>query len=307
MYKTKEKNKVTLALWIDMIVTHIDTIATNHLPIVISIWWWSASGKTSQVSNKIIKYYQNHNISVLHLTMDNYNIGQKEMKNKWMDLTNFDLPEVVDIDLLSTHIHALKHCETIQMPDYSFVNNGPTWHTITIKSANIIVLDGLFVNIKQRKLPVDFKIFVDCSMPGMIIRRLVRDTVKWWRKWQSPIDCLKQLVNTVLPSHIKYILPSRHQSDIVIENDFDPIKEPILAPINDQSEIKFEYIIEKNIYPIYSSYARILLLHQFNNNTKKYFFVYDDDWNHNDNNYSIRFEIDKDLYNKIKKMLQSDI
>lgn len=82
----------------------------------------------------------------------------------------------------------------------------------------------------------DIKTYVDVSLHGMILRRLMRDIDRGSR---TIAQNMKYILDTVKPMQEKYIDPTVRNADLVISNDYNPVIESSNAKAQEH-QIKFE-------------------------------------------------------------------
>lgn len=186
-------------------------------PIIVEVAGGSASGKTTAVAERIKEAFDDKAIII---SMDDYYRGGEFMKNEAQkgNILNLDQPEALDLELLRSHLKALKAGKEIQKPVYSFKTGEPTG-TETLRPNRVIIAEGLFALNDILAGEGDVKAFVDIGFHGRILRRILRD-VK--RTGQRPADILKYFSEVVEPMHEKYVQSTRKNADIVIKNEYSP-------------------------------------------------------------------------------------
>ncbi len=181
-------------------------------PILIGIAGGSASGKTS-VSKRIKDTFSNGN-SVLIMRQDDYYKDQSHMRMEERISVNYDHPFAFDNDYLLAQLKELIQGHAIEKPTYDFVQLTRGKRTETCLSADVIVLEGLFVleDEKIRDL-LDIKVFIDTAADVRFIRRLLRDVKERGRTVDSVVT---QYLRTVRVMHDSFIEPSKRYADIII-------------------------------------------------------------------------------------------
>ncbi len=181
-------------------------------PILIGIAGGSASGKTS-VSKRIKDTFSNGN-SVLIMRQDDYYKDQSHMSMEERISVNYDHPFAFDNDYLLAQLKELIQGHAIEKPTYDFVQLTRGERTETCLSADVIVLEGLFVleDEKIRDL-LDIKVFIDTAADVRFIRRLLRDVKERGRTVDSVVT---QYLRTVRVMHDSFIEPSKRYADIII-------------------------------------------------------------------------------------------
>lgn len=181
-------------------------------PILIGIAGGSASGKTS-IAHCIENEYADER-SVTIIRQDDYYKDQSDMTMEERRQTNYDHPLAFDNDLMLEHLNQLIEGNPIHIPTYDFVNLTRGTETHICYSADVIVVEGLFVleDPKIREL-LDIKVFVDTPADIRLIRRLKRDVKERGRTMDSVIQ---QYTVTVRTMHETFIEPSKRYADIII-------------------------------------------------------------------------------------------
>ena len=181
-------------------------------PVVIGVAGGSASGKTSVA--KILKQEFNDTKSVTIIRQDDYYRDQSDMPFSERLKTNYDHPFAFDNELLIDQLDALIAGETVEKPTYDYVNHTRSTVTEVVSSADVIVLEGLFVledeEIRKR---LDIKIYIDTDADVRFIRRLKRDVRDRGRTLESVCD---QYMNTVRVMHEAFVEPSKKYADVII-------------------------------------------------------------------------------------------
>jgi uridine kinase len=181
-------------------------------PIIIGIAGGSASGKTL-ISKRLKKAFESAN-SVIIIKQDDYYLDQSHMEMEERIKTNYDHPFAFDNDLLVTHLKQLINRQSIHKPTYDFVNHTRSEMIEHVESADVVVIEGLFVleNSQLRDL-CDIKVFVETEADVRFIRRLSRDVHQRGRSLDSVIE---QYMKTVRVMHEQFIQPSKKFADVII-------------------------------------------------------------------------------------------
>jgi uridine kinase len=181
-------------------------------PIIIGIAGGSASGKTL-ISKRLKKAFESAN-SVIIIKQDDYYLDQSHMEMDERIKTNYDHPFAFDNDLLVAHLKRLIGRQSIDKPTYDFVNHTRSHIIEHVDSADVVVIEGLFVleNSQIRDL-CDIKVFVETEADVRFIRRLSRDVHQRGRSLDSVIE---QYMKTVRVMHEQFIQPSKKFADVII-------------------------------------------------------------------------------------------
>ena len=176
---------------------------------VIGITGGSGSGK-STIVRKISEVCPDF----VFIPQDNYYRSAVFVNNSNITAYNFDHPDAFDMELLHSHLSALKNFESIDMPQYDFVHHCRMKETIRLEPAPLVIVEGLMVlyDPEIRKL-LDLKIYVDTPDDIRFIRRLLRDINERGRTLDSVV---KQYLEVVRPGHASFIEPTKEYADLII-------------------------------------------------------------------------------------------
>lgn len=127
---------------------------------------------------------------------------------------NYDHPDSIETSLLINHLKELKKGNSIQRPEYSFVNHQRESQTVTVVPKKVIIVDGILIfENKELRDMMDIKIFVDTDADLRFIRRLLRDVQERGRTLDSVVN---QYCTTVKPMHEQFVEPSKKYADIIV-------------------------------------------------------------------------------------------
>lgn len=179
-------------------------------PIVVGIAGGTGSGKSTITSSLKEKLRD----SVVVIEQDSYYKDQSTLPFEERIKTNYDHPFAFDNDLLVEHVLSLKGQKSIEKPIYDFETHNRKKETILVEPCDVIIVEGILILYEEavRDL-LDIKIFVDTDSDVRIIRRILRDIKERGRTLDSVI---MQYLNTVRPSHLQFIEPSKRYADIIV-------------------------------------------------------------------------------------------
>ena len=182
----------------------------NIDPIIIGIAGGTGSGKSTLADN--IKKEFAHNITMI--SHDFYYKDHPELPFEERTKLNYDHPDSIETSLLIEHLKELKKGNSIERPEYSFINHQREDKTVTVVPKKVIIVDGIliFENKELRDL-MDIKIFVDTDADIRFIRRLLRDVQERGRTLDSVVT---QYCTTVKPMHEQFVEPSKKYADIIV-------------------------------------------------------------------------------------------
>jgi len=184
-------------------------------PFIIGIAGGSGSGKTFFLKC-FLKHFSQNEVSLI--SQDDYYFpvppGMSAEENK---LFNFDLPDTIDHQHFEDDINSLLQGRSITKKEYTFNNPSAIPKILEIKSAPIIIVEGLFI-LYFRKLSalLDMKIFIDADDDIALQRRLKRDLLE---RGYSHDDVMYKWVNHVVPAYKEYLLPYKDECDQIITNN----------------------------------------------------------------------------------------
>lgn len=179
--------------------------------IVIGIAGGTASGKTT-LAEKL--HSDSKNLATVVIRMDDYYKNSPHLSFEERTKQNYDHPNAFDTTLLVEHLRQLKKGQTIHQPTYDFKKHMRSAKTIEVKSAPVIILEGIMLfAIPEILAEIDYKIFVDTPADIRLLRRIKRDIEERGRDFQSVSD---QYLATVRPMHDLYVEPSKVHADIIV-------------------------------------------------------------------------------------------
>jgi uridine kinase len=179
--------------------------------LIVGIAGGSGSGKTTVV-NKVIDVF--HRDQVIVLPQDAYYKDNSHLPLDERQKINFDHPDSVEFSLLIDHLNKLKKGQEIEMPIYSYLTCIRSEETITVKPARVIIVEGILILVDSGLRNVlDIKVFVDADADDRLDRVIRRDIVE---RGRSVLMVLDRYHETVKPSHLQFIEPSKRYADVII-------------------------------------------------------------------------------------------
>jgi len=179
--------------------------------LIVGIAGGTGSGKTTVV-NKVIEVFPNDEVIVIpqdSYYKDNSNVSLEERQK-----INFDHPDSVEFDLLIDHLKQIKDGKPVEMPIYSYLTCLRAKETIPIKPARVVLVEGILIltDLGLRNI-LDIKVFVDADADDRLGRVIQRDIKE---RGRSVLKVLERYHDTVKPSHLQFIEPSKRYADIII-------------------------------------------------------------------------------------------
>lgn len=179
--------------------------------LIVGIAGGTGSGKTTVV-RKIMEVFPNDEVVVLpqdSYYRDNIHISLEERQK-----INFDHPDSVEFNLLIDHLNQMKEGRSVEMPIYSYLTCLRAKETITIKPARVVLVEGILILADAGLRDIlDIKVFVDADADDRLGRVIQRDIVE---RGRSVLKVLERYHDTVKPSHLQFIEPSKRYADIII-------------------------------------------------------------------------------------------
>ncbi len=179
--------------------------------LVIGIAGGTGSGKTTVV-NKISEKFTREEVAIL--SHDSYYCDNSELSLEERRKKNFDHPDSIEFDLMIEHVKELQKGHPIEEPVYSFITCTREKETKTILPKQVLIIEGILClcNKKLRDL-MDIKVFVDCDSDIRLTRVIQRDIQERGRDVEQVLKRYKQ---TVRPSHLQFIEPTKRYADIIV-------------------------------------------------------------------------------------------
>lgn len=179
--------------------------------LIIGIAGGTGSGKTTVVKEIISRLPQG---DVAVIPQDAYYRDSSHLPLEQRQQINFDHPDSIEFELLIESIKKLKKGESVHQPIYSYLTCTRFDETILVQPHKVIIVEGILClqPEKLRKL-MDIKIFVDCEADVRLSRVITRDIIE---RGRDVIKVLQRYEDTVRPSHLQFIEPTKRYADIIV-------------------------------------------------------------------------------------------
>jgi len=186
----------------------------NQKPFLVGITGGSASGKTLFIK-QLLESLPTEQICLL--SQDNYyrerHLQPKDLKG----VSNFDLPESLDLDAFARDVARLHAGESITLKEYTYNNPNAIPKMLEFKPAPVMVVEGIFVFYREDiRNQFDLKIFIDAEEHIKLSRRIRRDGQE---RGYDMDDVLYRYEHHVAPTYDRYIRPFKSEADIIIPNN----------------------------------------------------------------------------------------
>jgi len=179
--------------------------------LTVGIAGGTGSGKTTVV-RKVMERFPKEEVIVI--PQDSYYKNNADISLEERQKINFDHPNSIEFSLLCEHLAQLKSGSTIEMPVYSYLTCLRSEETITIKPARVVLVEGILILADSGlRDMLDVKVFVDADADDRLGRVIQRDIVE---RGKSVLKVLERYHDTVKPSHLQFIEPSKRYADIII-------------------------------------------------------------------------------------------
>ncbi len=179
--------------------------------LIVGIAGGTGSGKTTVV-RKVTEVFPNN--EVLVIPQDAYYRDNAHITIEERQKINFDHPDSVEFSLLIDHLRLLREGLTVQMPVYSYLTCLRAKETVTIKPSRVVVVEGILILTDPGlRDMLDIKVFVDADADDRLGRVIQRDIVE---RGRTVMMVLERYHQTVKPSHLQFIEPSKRYADIII-------------------------------------------------------------------------------------------
>lgn len=178
--------------------------------MAIGIAGGTGSGKTT--ITRLLSERFGKDVSVI--SYDNYYKAHDGLTYEERAKINYDCPDAFDTELFLEDVAKLKRGEDVLCPVYDYTVHNRSNQTLLIKSAPVILLEGILLLSDERiRDLLDIKIFVDTDADVRILRRIMRDVKERQRSLESVVE---QYLTTVKPMHEMYVEPSKRYANIII-------------------------------------------------------------------------------------------
>ena len=184
--------------------------------LIVGIAGGTGSGKTTVV-NRVMAAFPND--EVVMIPQDSYYRDNSAIPLEERQKINFDHPDSIEFDLLVDHLRQLRRGKPIEMPVYSFLTCVRSGETIMLKPGRVVVVEGILIlSDKGLRNMLDIKVFVDADADDRLGRVILRDSME---RGRSLGNVLERYQDTVKPSHLQFIEPSKRYADIIIPGGGD--------------------------------------------------------------------------------------
>lgn len=197
-------------------------MSLNKKPLIVGIAGGSGSGKTFFL-NAFLHHFKQDEVTLV--SQDDYYIPAGEMTQEENKLYNFDLPSTIDSDQFLKDIKQLISGGIVYKKEYNFNNPLAVVKILEIKSAPIIIVEGLFIlHFKEIASLIDEQIFIEAEETVALQRRINRDGLE---RGYPEADVLFKWHNHVVPAYKEFLLPYKQTCHKLVLNNTNSSEEII--------------------------------------------------------------------------------
>lgn len=180
-------------------------------PFLLGVAGGTCSGKTT-VAERLVELMGEDDLALVKLDSYYWSYDDKAIEQR--TLVNYDHPDSFDWPLLTEHVRSLCEGRSVPVPVYDYTNFTRTDAVRIVGPTKIVVIEGILVLYEPalREL-FDLKVYVDTDADLRFIRRLERDVVE---RGRTPQSIIAQYLETVRPSHLQFIEPSKRHADVIV-------------------------------------------------------------------------------------------
>jgi len=179
--------------------------------LIVGIAGGTGSGKTTVVK-KVVEVFPDKDVIVI--PQDSYYRDNSSISLEERQKVNFDHPDSIEFELLIDHLEKLKNGQSIEMPVYSYLTCIRAKETIPVKPTRVVLVEGILILTDPGlRSMMDIKVFVDADADDRLGRVIQRDIIE---RGRSVLNVLERYHQTVKPSHLQFIEPSKRYADIII-------------------------------------------------------------------------------------------
>lgn len=183
----------------------------------------SASGKTG-LANELLAQLNAQEIHAQKLNMDDYyhEIPDGVDISKYRVETNFDTPDMLDLDLFRSHLIQLNKGNPIKKSCFCFATNKRVEGAEeVVNPSEVLIIEGVFAQyFYQKYMPDDLATFTinvtTESYKDLLARRVERDLEQ--KRKDKKEDVITQELRFVGPGFLRYIASQTVGSDLYVIN-----------------------------------------------------------------------------------------
>ena len=188
----------------------------NKAPYIVGICGPSGAGKTFLLQ-QLAQHFLPDQLTII--SQDNYYHKDTDLQPDEEGLINYDHPQSVDLERLTSDIRLLEQGHMIEIPQYYYTPTENTQPTLYFHPAPLIIVEGIFTLYHPPLYDLlSLKIFVEAPEEIRLDRRIRRDQAE---RGYTRSQILKTYAKYVLPMYKEFVEPCKGKSDLIIPNHRD--------------------------------------------------------------------------------------
>lgn len=214
----------------------IDTRVQASRPVLVGVGGRTSAGKTTAFISRVQEEFPGR---VAVISTDDFARGTEFVEQETVEgrEVNYDHPRYYDTHRARGILDSLRDgTREVQLPVFNLKKGkGEPDGEREFSARDIIVVEGLYALSDDLRDIYDLTAFVDISLHGSVMRRLLRDI---HRTNMTPDEILTYYFQVVEPMYQSYIKSSRNAADFVIENEYNPDTESAKTGVTEH-QVKF--------------------------------------------------------------------
>ena len=186
-------------------------------PLLVGLVGGSCAGKTT-LAGRIREILKPLEMEIF--TSDRYYRPLDHLPPEERHRENFDDPEMLDRELLESHLRRLKAGKAVEIPVYHFHLHTRLKKTRRLNPSPVIIVEGIFLlaDPELRGL-LDLAVYVEAGEEVRLARRIRRDREE---RGRDEKEVRRRYFSQVLPAHRELSGPARLGADLVVNGEEDP-------------------------------------------------------------------------------------
>lgn len=156
---------------------------------------------------------------ILLLSLDDYYLDRSGIPFLERQQINFDHPDAIEWQMLSSHIEMLLAGMPVVVPRYNFQSHTRVRDGRRAQPRDVLILEGnlAIYNALLSKM-MDLRLYVEADADVRVLRRVQRDIQERARTLDSAV---RQYLSSVKPMHETFVEPTKRKADLIIPGDGD--------------------------------------------------------------------------------------
>ena len=166
-------------------------------------------------------------------------LDSREQEEADNGMFNFDHPDAIDFDLMSSTLSNLRNRIPTMIPVYDFKKNARVkGQRILIQPTDVVMFEGILLFYRKDILDLfDMRLYVDCDADLRLSKRIIHDT----ELGRGIEQVLNQYTRFVKPAFDEFCQPTKKHADVIIprgaENDMaiSVVSQKIIGILSNQN------------------------------------------------------------------------